>query len=106
MLLLASKTDFNVEICPNILTLDFNCNGIELFFIIVMIYGKSISIRGDGIVIINPNSINFTPIKTGSFSSFECIGLVLHYHNLLLNFLLFIVYHCHTFRYFLSHLNP
>ena len=30
-----------------------------------------------GIAIIKHNSINLTTIKTGSFSSFECIGLVI-----------------------------
>ena len=52
-------------------------------------YGRPISIRGGGIAIIKHNSINLTIIKTGSFSSFECIGsVIIHHHTLLLNFLL------------------
>ena len=37
-------------------------------------YGRPISVHDGGIAIIKHNSINLTPIKTGSFSSFECIG--------------------------------
>ena len=54
-------------------------------------YGRPISIRGGGIAIIKHNSINLTPIKTGSLSSFECIGSVitLSYSA----FKLFVIYH-------------
>ena len=37
-------------------------------------YGRLISVRG-GITIIKHNSINLTPIETGSFSPFEYIWL-------------------------------
>ena len=40
-------------------------------------YGRPLSIRGGGIAIIKHYSIHLNPIKTGSFSSFECIGAVI-----------------------------
>ena len=53
-------------------------------------YDRPIFIRDGGIAIIKHNSINLTPIKTGSFSSFKCIGsLITSSHSA---FKLFVIY--------------